>query len=135
MYRPKDVELKTQIVLSEGSKKFLLDTCLAVLDNKVLYLEFKSKKIDYESPYDLKVEVHNQKITATSEVTMVVTDSSFRATNLTMISQKINLNNKLFKKNDTVSGSLQIGFSAYHSWIDVYTDTIKMNGIFKAYIQ
>ena len=124
----------SKIDVIEDSFRYSFDTCIGSLNNSTLSLSFRSRS-NLNIPYDLNILINTDTVNVKSQMNYAITDSSFRPTKLNLISKEIIFDNDPFKKGTFASGLIDLKFSAYHTWIESFTDTIIMKGLFQAYIE
>jgi hypothetical protein len=128
-----DLDNSTLIII-EDSSRYYLSRCQARKNHDSIFMNFTDTN-KLSNSYQLEILKANNHFLATCSSTFSITDSSYKRPLLTTYHQIINLDKTDYQVGDSIIGNVSLEISSYNLWPEIYTDTIKIIGGFRAIVR
>ena len=114
--------------------QFYLKRCQAIIKNDSIFMNF-SDTVKHSNWYELQIiKVKNQFLSQLYS-TFSVTDSSYKIPIFTVYDQTVKLDKTEYKVNDSIKGTVLLKISSLNRWPEIFTDSLIIEGEFKAIVQ
>lgn len=122
------------LIITDGGNQFYLKRCQVKKSNDTLFMSF-SDTVKHSNWYELQIIETNNHFYSSCYTTFSITDSSYKPPVFTTYLQNIKLSKINYETGDSISGTVSLGISSYNRWPEVFTDTLKIAGDFRAIVQ
>jgi hypothetical protein len=138
-YKRQDIDNEIEfdnsnLSIQDDSLQFQLKRCIVTKNNDSIIMNFSdtSKHSNY---YELEVIKTHLSTISSFRQTFSVTDSSYRQPKFQTVFQKVMTNKSSYLKGDSIQGEILLKIISFNSWPEIYTDTLLVQGKFKAIVK